>query len=86
MKDQGSTKRRSYEGSFVPAIPDTLPPIPIRNDYMPPPPAEPSHENFGKPEIDTTKALGEDLSRPITKIIDAKKKNTNHSTKRKNKH
>ena len=80
MKDKGLVKRRSYERSFVPVIPDTPPPTPIRNDYLPPPPVEPSDENFVKPEIDTTKALG--------KIIDAKRKkrNTNHSIKGKNKH
>ena len=88
MKDKGLVKRRSYERSFVPVIPDTPPPTPIRNDYLPPPPVEPSDENFVKPEIDTKKALGNDFSKPTTKIIDAKRKkrNTNHSIKGKNKH
>ena len=88
MKGKGLVKRRSYERSFVPVIPDTPPPTPIRNDYLPPPPVEPSDENFVKPEIDTTKALGHDFSKPTTKIIDAKRKkrNTNHSIKGKNKH
>ena len=89
MKDKGLVKRRSYERSFVPVIPGTPPPTPIRNDYLPPPPVEPSDENFVKHEIDTTKALGNNFSRPATKIIDEKKKkkrNTNHSTKEKNKH
>ena len=74
MKDKGLVKRRSYERSFVPVIPGTPPPTPIRNDYLPPPPVEPSDENFVKHEIDTTKALGNNFSRPATKIIDAKKK------------
>ena len=39
LKDKGLVKRRSYEGSFVPVMPDTPPPTPIRNDYLPPPQA-----------------------------------------------
>ena len=85
MKDKGLVKRRSYERSFVPVIPDTPPPTPIRNDYLPPPPVEPSDENFVKPEIDTAKALGNDFSRPTTKIIDAKKKKKKYKSLQKRK-
>ena len=73
MKDKGLVKRRSYEGSFDPVMPDTPPPTPIRNDYLPPPQAERFDENFIRPETDTTRALGDIFLRPITKIIDKKK-------------
>ena len=63
----------SYEGSFIPVMPDTPPPTPIRNDYLPPPQVEPSEENFIRPETDTTRALADNFLRPITKIIDQKK-------------
>ena len=79
MKDKGLVKRRSSEGSFIPVMPDTPPPTPIRNDYLPPPPVQPSDENFIRPAIDTTRALGDNFSRPktifeTTKIVDPKKK------------
>ena len=94
MKDKGLVKRRRSEGSFIPVMPDTPPPTPIRNDYLPPPPVQPSDENFIRPAIDTTRALGDNFSRPktifeTTKIVDPKKKkkkNRNYSTKRKNTH
>ena len=54
-------------------MPDTPPPTPIRNDYLPPPQVEPSEENFIRPETDTTRALADNFLRPITKIIDQKK-------------
>ena len=79
MKDKGLVKRRRSEGSFIPVMPDTPPPTPIRNDYLPPPPVQPSDENFIRPAIDTTRALGDNFSRPktifeTTKIVDPKKK------------
>ena len=79
MKDKGLVKRRSSEGSFIPVMPDTPPPTPIRNDYLPPAPVQPSDENFIRPEIDTTRALGDIFWRPktifeTTKIVDPKKK------------
>ena len=55
-------------------MPDTPPPIPIRNDYLPPPPVDLSDENLMRLEIDTTRALGDNFLRPKTKIVDPKKK------------
>ena len=74
MKDKNLVKRRSSEGIFIPVMPDTPPPIPIRNDYLPPPPADLSDENLMRLEIDTTRALGDNFLRPKTKIVDPKKK------------
>ena len=54
-------------------MPDTPPPIPIRNDYLPPPPVDLSDENLMRLEIDTTRALGDNFLRPKTKIVDPKK-------------
>ena len=55
-------------------MPDTPPPIPIRNDYLPPPPVDLSDENLMRLEIDITRALGDNFLRPKTKIVDPKKK------------
>ena len=55
-------------------MPDTPPPIPIRNDYLPPRPVDLSDENLMRLEIDTTRALGDNFLRPKTKIVDPKKK------------
>ena len=74
MKDKNLVKRRSSEGIFIPVMPDTPPPIPIRNDYLPPPPVDLSDENLMRLEIDTTRALGDNFLRPKTKIVDPKKK------------
>ena len=47
LADGGTVKkRRSKEGCFWPVLPDTLPSTPIRDDFWPPPPVEPSDESF----------------------------------------
>ena len=75
LADRGVVKkRRSKEGRFRPVLPDTSPPTPIRDDFWPPPPVQPSDKSLIKPEaFDTKRPLRDDFPRPLTKIIDSKK-------------
>ena len=76
LSDRGVIKkRRREEDCFIPVLPDTPPPTPIRDDFWPPPSVEPSDEGFIKPEVSDTKRPPRDgFSRPLTKVIDSKKK------------
>ena len=46
---------KSNAGPFKPALPDTPPLTPFRNEYWPPPPVEPADDNFIKTEISDIK-------------------------------
>ena len=66
LADRGALKkRRREEGRFRPVLPDMQTPTPIRDDFWPPLPVEPSHENFIRPEVsDTKRPLRDYFSRP----------------------
>ena len=96
---KGTVKsRKSNARLFQPIFPDTLPPTPIRDDYWLPPPVVPSDNNFINPQLPPKlqfspktkqqlppKLIIDDFARPLTKIIDDKKKyNTNNSKNKKN--
>ena len=76
LKSKGLAKfRKSDAGLFKPVLPDTLPPTPPSPDYFPPPPVQLLDDSFltpNKPPI-PKKALLDQFSRPLTKIIDPKK-------------
>ena len=80
LRSKGLVKgRKSEDGQFVPVLPDTPPPNPIRDDYFPPLPVDLADDSFALPDVLTKplilpKPVLDNFSRLITKIIDSKKK------------
>ena len=82
--------RKSDDGSFITVLSDTLPPTPVRDDYFSPPPVDLADDSFALPDVLTKpliapkpaitkptiapKPLLDRFSKPLTKIIDSKKK------------
>ena len=71
----------------MPGMPDTPPPTPIRDDYIPPQPVDLADDSFALPDVLNKplipfiskppippKPILDTFSRPLTKIIDSKKK------------
>ena len=79
LRSKGLVKgRKSEDGQFIPVLPDTPPPNPIRDDYFPPLPVDLADDSFALPDVLTKplilpKPVLDNFSRLITKIIDSKK-------------
>ena len=80
LRSKGLVKgRKSEDGRFISVLPGTPPPTPIRNNYFPPPPVDLADDSFALPDVPTKpfilpKPVLNKFSRPLTKIIDPKRK------------
>ena len=78
LRSKGLVKRsKSEDGRFIPVLPGTPPPTPIRDDYFPPTPVDLADDSFALLDVPTKpfilpEPVLDNFSRPLTKIIDQK--------------